>query len=223
MKYRVLVADDHPLARRAVRTLLGGEKDFEWIGEASSGEEALELCRTLLPDLVLMDIRMPGLGGLEATRRIKQLYPHIRIVMLTVSDDVADLFTAVRHGAQGYLLKNMDPEDWIHYLRGLLDENSEISRGMADRLFQSFRRTGSGTEGDVAPGVLSQRESEILGYVATGQSNRQIAAALLITENTVKNHIKNILAKLSLENRVQLTAYAVRHGLTQNVQKPDEK
>ncbi|WP_159881094.1 response regulator [Paenibacillus puerhi] len=223
MKVRVLVADDHPLARRAVRTLLGGEKDFEWIGEAASGEEVLELCPVLLPDLILMDIRMPGCGGLEATRRIKQLYPHIRIVMLTVSDDVTDLFTAVREGAQGYLLKNMNPEDWSHYLRGLLDENSEISRGLADRLFQSFRRSESGRADDVAPSALSQRELEILGCIATGQSNRQIASALLITENTVKNHVKNILAKLSLENRVQLTAYAVRHGLTQNVQKSPEK
>ncbi|SDD29713.1 DNA-binding response regulator, NarL/FixJ family, contains REC and HTH domains [Paenibacillus sp. UNCCL117] len=223
MKYRVLVADDHPLARRAVRTLLGGEKDFEWIGEASSGEEALELCPVLLPDLILMDIRMPEGGGLEATRRIKQLYPHIRVVMLTVSDDVTDLFTAVRHGAQGYLLKNMNPEDWIHYLRGLLDENSEISRGMADRLFQSFRRAGGGEHDEIAPSSLSQRENEILSYIATGQSNRQIAAALVITENTVKNHVKNILSKLALDNRVQLTAYAVRHGLTQNVQKPSEK
>ncbi|MCZ8513574.1 response regulator transcription factor [Paenibacillus filicis] len=219
MKYRVLTVDDHPFARRAVRTVLEGEADFEWIGEATGGEEAVAMCGELLPDLVLMDLQMPGMNGLEATRRIKQLYPPIRVVMLTVSDDVTDLFTAIRYGAQGYLLKNMDPDDWVAYLRGVLDEESEISRSMADRLFQSFRSAGAAPVSEVPPGSLSQRESEILICVASGQTNRKIAEELCITENTVKNHIKNILAKLSLDNRVQLTAYAVRHGLTHNSQK----
>ncbi|UUZ84339.1 response regulator transcription factor [Paenibacillus sp. P26] len=216
MNYRVLTVDDHPLARRAVRSVLEGEDGFEWIGEAENGEQAVELCSRSLPDLVLMDLQMPGMNGLEATRRIKSLYPHIRVVMLTVSDDVTDLFTAIRYGAQGYLLKNMDPDDWVAYLRGLLDEESEISRGMADRLFQSFRSTREPPVSEVPPGSLSQRECEILICVASGQTNKQIAEQLIITENTVKNHIKNILAKLSLDNRVQLTAYAVRHGLTHN-------
>lgn len=223
MNYRVLVADDHPLSRRAVRTLLEGEADFEWIGEAANGKEAVERADELLPDLVLMDIQMPVMDGLEATKRIKQQHPHIRVVMLTVSDDVADLFAAIRYGAQGYLLKNMDPDDWIAYLRGLLDDNSEISRGMADRLFQSFRSAEAPAISETGPGVLSPRECEIVGHVAGGLSNRQIAEALVITENTVKNHLKNILAKLSLDNRVQLTAYAVRHGLTQVGHKPAGK
>ncbi|CAG7630543.1 Transcriptional regulatory protein DegU [Paenibacillus solanacearum] len=223
MKTRVLVADDHPLARQAVRSLIEGEDRFEWIGEAGSGAEAIRLCGELLPDLVLMDIRMQDMNGLEATRRIKQLYPHIRVVMLTVSDDAADLFTAIRYGAQGYLLKNMDPDDWIAYLQGLLDEDGEISRRMADRLLQSFRTAGESSEPEIGPGVLSPRECEILSCVSSGQSNRQIAETLVITENTVKNHIKNILAKLELDNRVQLTAYAVRHGLTQIGHKPGGK
>jgi two-component system nitrate/nitrite response regulator NarL len=217
--YRVLITDDHPLARRAIRTLLEGESDFVIVGEAENGEMAVELCRELLPDLVLMDIQMPQMSGLEATRKIKQQNPHIRVVMLTVSDDVADLFTAIQNGAQGYLLKNMDPDDWLHYLRGLLDEQSEISRSMADRLFHQFRTGPGGNADETKPNVLSSREGEILMQVASGQSNRQIAEQLLITENTVKNHIKNILAKLSLDNRVQLTAYAIRHGLTQISQK----
>ena len=219
MKYRVLITDDHPLARRAVRTLLDGEPEFEVVGEADSGERALELCRVLLPDLVLMDIQMPHMSGLEATRRIKQHNPHIRIVMLTVSDDVADLFTAIQYGAQGYLLKNMDPDDWLNYLRGLLDDQSEIARGLADRLFYQFRTGPKLQEDEIKPGVLSEREGEILVQVASGRSNRQIAELLSITENTVKNHIKNILSKLSLDNRVQLTSYAIRHGLTQISQK----
>ncbi|WP_426448780.1 response regulator [Paenibacillus sp. S-38] len=215
MSYRVLVADDHPLSRRAIRQLLEGEPGFEWAGEAEGGEAAVEAAGRLLPDLVLMDLQMPGMNGLEATKRIKALYPQIRVVMLTVSDDVADLFTAVRFGAQGYLLKNMDPDEWMTYLRGLLDEDSEISRGLADRLFHSFRSAQQPLQEDPASSVLSARECEILSCVASGQSNRQIAERLVISEHTVKNHIKNILAKLALDNRVQLTAYAVRHGLTQ--------
>lgn len=223
MNYRVLITDDHPLARRAVRTLLEGEEGFEIVGEAENGAQAFTKCCELMPDLVLMDIQMPGMTGLEATRKIKQQHPHIKIVMLTVSDDVADLFTAIQNGAQGYLLKNMDPDDWIVYLRGLLDDNSEIARQMADRLFHQFRSAPSQAVEETKPHVLSQREGEILMCVASGQSNRQIAEQLIITENTVKNHIKNILAKLSLDNRVQLTAYAIRHGLTQYSQKQGRK
>ncbi|ULL17938.1 DNA-binding response regulator [Paenibacillus sp. H1-7] len=223
MNYRVLIADDHPLARRAVRTLLEGEEGFEIIGEADNGEQAFAKCREMSPDLVLMDIQMPGMTGLEATRKIKQLHPHIKIVMLTVSDDVADLFTAIQNGAQGYLLKNMDPDDWIDYLRGLLDDNSDIARQMADRLFHQFRSVPAQAVEETKPHVLSAREGEILTCVASGQSNRQIAEQLMITENTVKNHIKNILSKLSLDNRVQLTAYAIRHGLTQYSQKQGRK
>ncbi|MFE5320236.1 response regulator [Paenibacillus sp. NPDC056579] len=223
MNYRVLIADDHPLARRAVRTLLEGEEGFEIIGEADNGEQAFAKCREMSPDLVLMDIQMPGMTGLEATRKIKQLHPHIKIVMLTVSDDVADLFTAIQNGAQGYLLKNMDPDDWIVYLRGLLDDNSDIARQMADRLFHQFRSVPAQAVEEAKPHVLSAREGEILTCVASGQSNRQIAEQLMITENTVKNHIKNILSKLSLDNRVQLTAYAIRHGLTQYSQKQGRK
>ncbi|WP_282941197.1 response regulator transcription factor [Paenibacillus sp. RC67] len=223
MNYRVLITDDHPLARKAVCALLEGEQGFEIVGEADSGERAVMMCHDLVPDLVLMDIQMPGMSGLEATRRIKQYNPHIKIVMLTVSDDVADLFTAIQNGAQGYLLKNMDPDDWIVYLRGLLDDQNEISRHIADRLFLQFRSAHAQTIEETKPNVLSQREGEILMCVASGQSNRQIAEQLIITENTVKNHIKNILAKLSLDNRVQLTAYAIRHGLTQYSQKQSRK
>ena len=143
--------------------------------------------------------------------------------MLSVSDDVADLFTAIQNGAQGYLLKNMDPDEWLLYLKGLLDDSSEISRGMADRLFQLFRSAPVQAEDLPRLGGLSPREGEILACVASGQTNRQIAEQLIITENTVKNHIKNILGKLDLENRVQLTAYAIRNGLTQYSQRKSNK
>lgn len=217
MKYRVLIADDHPMARKAIQSLLEGDASFELIGEAADGSAAVELCGKLQPDVVLMDINMPELNGLEATRRIKTMYPYIKVVILTVSDDVADLFTALQFGAQGYLLKNMDPVDWTAYLQALLDENSEVSRKIADRLFQRFKTAGKAKE-EPKPNILTLREQEILHYVAAGKTNKQIADRLTISENTVKNHLKNILDKLSLENRVQLTSYAIRNGLTQFVQ-----
>ncbi|WP_274364378.1 response regulator [Paenibacillus thermotolerans] len=217
MRYRVLIADDHPMARKAIQSLLESDASFELIGEAADGLQAVELCGKLQPEVVLMDINMPHLHGLEATRRIKTMYPYIKVVMLTVSDDVADLFTALQFGAQGYLLKNMDPIDWTAYLQALLDENSEVSRKLADRLFHQFKSAGK-TKEDPEPSVLTLREQEIIYYVAKGETNRQIADRLTISENTVKNHLKNILDKLSLDNRVQLTSYAVRNGLTQFVQ-----
>lgn len=213
--YRVLIADDHPLARKAVLSLLQQDASFEVIGQAVNGEEAVSLCCEIQPDLVLMDVHMHPLSGLEATRRIKELYPHIRVVMLTVSDDVADLFTALQFGAQGYLLKNMDPDEWLTYLHALLDNNSEVARQMADRLFLRFRAPVGITSGrDPDPSMLTSREQEIAARVAAGDNNRQIASKLMISENTVKNHMKNILEKLSLENRVQLTAYTIKYGLT---------
>ncbi len=219
MIYRVLIADDHPLARKAVASLLEGDPAFYLAGEAYNGEEAVLLCGELQPDLVLMDIHMSPMGGLEATRRIKQLYPHIRIVMLTVSDDVADLFTALQFGAQGYLLKNMNPDEWLTYLHALLDDNSEVARQMADRLFHRFRSPQA--HADFNPGLasLTPREQEIATYVAAGDNNRQISEKLMISENTVKNHMKNMLDKLNLDNRVQLTAFAIQHGLTRKSQK----
>jgi two-component system nitrate/nitrite response regulator NarL len=218
--YRVLIADDHPLARKAVRSMLDTDSAFYIVGEAYNGEEAILLCGEVDPDLVIMDIHMAPISGLEATQRIKQLYPHIRVVVLTVSDDVADLFTALQFGAQGYLLKNMDPDEWLMYLHALLDDNSDVARQMADRLFLRFRTPAQGgiTAGDPDPSMLTSREQEIAACVASGDNNRQIAEKLLISEHTVKNHMKNILEKLSLENRVQLTAYAIKYGLTRKGQ-----
>jgi two-component system nitrate/nitrite response regulator NarL len=216
LPYRVLIADDHPLARKAVNSLLAADSAFFVVGEAYDGEEAILLCEQIQPDLILMDINMSPMNGLEATRRIKQQFPHVRIVMLTVSDDVADLFTALQFGAQGYLLKNMDPDEWLTYLHALLDDNSEVARQMADRLFHRFRTPADARSQAPDILVLTAREQEITGYVAAGDNNRQIAEKLLISENTVKNHMKNILEKLGLENRVQLTAFAVKHGWTRN-------
>ncbi|MED1794149.1 response regulator [Brevibacillus nitrificans] len=209
--YRVLIADDHPMARSAIRSLLDPDPSFEVIGEAENGEQAFHLCGELQPDLVLMDINMPKWSGLEATREVKKAYPHIKVVILSVSDDVGDLITAIQFGAQGYLLKNLEPDDWINYLHALLGEDSELSREMANRLLHRFRQEDQPT--GTGPEILTPREREIVMYVGAGKTNREISETLIIAENTVKNHVKNILDKLQLANRVQLAAYAVRHHL----------
>ncbi|WP_053366455.1 response regulator [Bacillus sp. FJAT-27245] len=206
---RVLICDDHPHAREAISAMLDGNEDFTIAGQARNGQEAIELCRKLNPDLVLMDINMPGVSGLEATKRIKEEFPSLKIIMLSVSDDVADLFTAVQYGAQGYLLKSMDPDDWLHYLRALLQGKDDAARNLAGKLFGQFR----GVEPADLATSLTPREKEILLLVKEGLTNREIAERLSIAENTVKNHIKNLLEKLELDNRVQLAGYAVRHNL----------
>jgi len=216
-RYRVLVVDDHPLARQAVRTLLEDEPAFEIVGEAVSGEEAVERCPVLKPDVVLMDLNLPRMGGLEATRRIKRRMPEVKVIVLSVSDSVQDLFSAVQAGAQGYLPKNIDPAEWASMLLALVEDGAKIPGSMADRLFGSFRtgrtRSPSTSEEGEADRLLTSREKEILELVAAGKTNRQIALQLSISENTVKNHLKNLLDKLGLANRVQLTGYAIKHGL----------
>lgn len=210
-RYNVVIADDHPLAREGIRSVLEMDQSFFIVGEATDGYEALELCGKLQPDLLLLDINMPRLNGLEAVRKIRSSYPQIHVVMLTVSYDVKDLFTAIQFGAQGYLLKNMEPDDWVEYLHALLGNQTEISREIASRLLYRFRNGNISDE--QSPLTLTPRECEILSRVAAGDTNKQIAQRFIIAENTVKNHIKNLLEKLQLDNRVQLAAYAVRHGL----------
>ncbi|MNZ74004.1 Transcriptional regulatory protein DegU [compost metagenome] len=210
--YRVVIADDHPLAREGIRSLLAEDEAFLIVGEAADGIEAFELCKELQPHLLLLDINMPKADGLVTVKKIRLVYPQIQVVMLTVSDDVKDLFTAIQYGAQGYLLKNMNPDDWIEYLHALMDESTEVSREIASKLLHRFR-TGRAADSDIS-NTLTPREHEILSWVAAGDTNKQIAGRLFIAENTVKNHIKNLLEKLQLDNRVQLAAYAVRHGIT---------
>ncbi|WP_134698816.1 response regulator transcription factor [Ammoniphilus sp. YIM 78166] len=212
LTYQVLIVDDHPLARKAVKSLLASDPSFVLVGEATSGEEALSVCEELQPDLVLMDIHMPGMNGLEATREIKQRHPQTKVVILSVSDDIADLFTAIQFGAQGYLLKNMDPDDWVTYLHALIDGTADVSRELAGRLFYQFRETDNPDQ--LNPDTLTPREREILRHVAEGKTNKELAEVLSISENTVKNHMKNLLKKLYLENRVQLASYAVKHGIS---------
>ncbi|UCC62416.1 MAG: response regulator transcription factor [Anaerolineae bacterium] len=210
---RILLVDDHLLFRKGLVRLLDAQPDFEVVGEARDGLEAVEQAQALRPDVVLMDIRMPGCDGLEATRRIKVQMPDVRVVMLTVSDDDEDLATAVRYGADGYLLKDLLPETLFQQLRGLKSGQAPISRAMTGKLFRQLAQRSRPTVRPAAIDVLSARECEVLALVVSGCSNQEIAGELGIARNTVKNHLRNILVKLGVKNRVQAAAYAVSHGL----------
>lgn len=209
MKVRVLVVDDHPHAREAIGEILAEDDSFEIVAYAENGDEAIAQTERWMPDLILMDIRMPGKDGLETTREIKLRYPYVKIVLITVSDDAAHLFEALKQGAQGYLLKNLEPGTWLEYLRAIASDEAPLSSELALRILQEFpvnKRLNS----EQPP--LTAREREILGWVAQGMTNREIAGVLHISDQTVKNHLKNILQKLHLENRVQLTRYALEQG-----------
>lgn len=205
---RVLVVDDHLLSRKGIASILSAHPMFEIAGEATNGQEAVEQARRLVPDLILMDIRMPNGSGLEATRRLKEEMPYVKIIILSVSDDVQDFFEAIKYGAQGYLLKNMEPEYWLDYIMSIVQGEAPISRNLATKILQEF----SIQKDDSSDNKLSEREKEVVQLVSQGLSNKDIGEKLHITESTVKNHLRNILAKLHLRNRVQLVAFAYKNG-----------
>ena len=209
----LLLVDDHALFREGLASLLSYQPDFTVVGEAASGEEAVERARELVPDVVLMDIDLPGIDGIEATRRIKRQLPEVRVVMLTVYDDHERLFQSIKAGAQGYLIKNIRSAELLDQLRGLARGEAAISRRMAARILEEFSRLERQAEILEPDGGLSPREVQVLELVALRLSNKEIAARLSISEHTVKNHLKNILAKLQLSSRRQAAAYAVAHGL----------
>ncbi|GAA3428419.1 response regulator [Streptosporangium sandarakinum] len=213
---RVLIVDDHALIRRSLEMALAAETDIEVVGEASDGQEAVELADRLTPDVVLMDVRMPRRSGIEATREIKASVPSTRIIMLTVSDEEEDLFEAIKAGATGYLLKNVQLDEVPEAVRGVHEGQSLINPAMAAKLITEFANM-SRKEAERPPQLpvprLTDREMEVLRLVAKGMNNREIAKQLFIAENTVKNHVRNILDKLQLHSRMEAVVYAVRERM----------
>ena len=213
---RILLVDDQPLFRRALATLIGEQPRLTIVGEAENGLQALEMARSLQPDMVLMDVEMPVMNGVEATRRIREELPGIKVVILTVSEADDHLFDAIRFGAHGYLLKDLRPEQLYELLRAVMRDETALSPAIAGRLLREFRErpdAGRVVTPEASGPTLTHREIEILQLVAEGLSNKEIGGNLSITEGTVKNHVHNALEKLQLENRIQAAAYVVRHGM----------
>jgi DNA-binding NarL/FixJ family response regulator len=202
---RVLVVDDHELFRRGLEIVLAQEADIQVVGEAGDGAEAVEKAADLLPDIVLMDVRMPRRGGIEACTSIKEVAPSARIIMLTISDEEADLYDAIKAGATGYLLKEISTDEVTAAIRAVADGQSQISPSMAVKLLTEFRS------------MIERNDERRLvpapKLVATGKNNRDIAKELFISENTVKNHVRNILEKLQLHSRMEAVVYAMREKI----------
>jgi DNA-binding NarL/FixJ family response regulator len=212
---KVLIVDDHALFRRGLQMVLEQEPDIEVVGEAADGQEAIDKAQELMPDVMLMDVRMPKRSGIEAAEEIKDLMPHIKILMLTISDEEADLYDAIKAGASGYLLKEISTEEVADAIRSVWSGQSRISPSMAAKLLSEFAAmTKRAQEREQVPTPrLTEREMEVLRLVARGLNNRDIAKELFISENTVKNHIRNILEKLQLHSRMEAVVYAVREKL----------
>jgi DNA-binding NarL/FixJ family response regulator len=211
---RVVLADDHDMFRTALRHLLEENGPVRVVGEAATGEGAVTQVREQAPDVVVMDLSMPGLGGVDATRRIVTDSPHTNVVVLTVSEDAADVVDAIVAGACGYLLKSASIEELIAGIRAAASGDALISPGIAGRLLSHVREQAQTPAADPPPGAqLSARELDVLKLVAEGKDNGEIAAVLFISPKTVKNHISNILMKLQITNRIQAAVYAVRRGI----------
>ncbi len=220
---RILLVDDHVLFRKGVAALLATRPGIEVVGEANDGLEAVARARETMPQVILMDISMPNCDGLEAVRVIKREMPRVRIIMLTVSDDDHDLFNAIKNGADGYLLKDLEPQQLFAMLDGVRRGEVPMSGPIAARILQEFRKPGGQpADRQELREELTPREIEVLAEVVKGLTNKEIAAALSITENTVKIHLCNILDKLHLQNRIQAAVYAVREGLVQDPPGEDE-
>jgi DNA-binding NarL/FixJ family response regulator len=216
---RIAIVDDHPLVRDGIASLLAAW-GHEIVGLGSSGADAVRIATTRGPDLVLMDVRMPGTSGIEATAEVKAVRPDVAVVMLTVSEDEADLFAAIRAGAQGYLLKNMEPAQLRSMVEAVGRGEAAIAPATAARILAEFSRRDRAERADQSasrtdPDRLTAREVEVLGALTEGLRNKEIAGRLGITENTVKFHVRNIVAKLHAQSRVDLAARAVREGLVE--------
>lgn len=207
---RVIVADDHSLFRDGITSLLEAA-GYEVVEQVGDGELAINAVRRLNPDLILLDITMPKKNGIEALMVIKNEFPDVKAIMLTVSDEDEDLFEAIQSGADGYLLKDLNSEEFLEMLAGLESGEAAISRRMTTRLISGFQELSG--QSDRSKNELTEREQELLAYMADGLSNKTIAEKMFISENTVKYHIRNVLQKFGVQNRTEAVAYAIRQGL----------
>jgi DNA-binding NarL/FixJ family response regulator len=210
---RVLVVDDHALFRHGLVSVLRAAADVEVVGEARDGIEAIEQAATLEPDVVLMDVRMPTVNGIEAARRIRVAQPTVRVLMLTESDDEDDLFGALRAGATGYLLKEVAIDEIADAIRAVANGQALVSPSMTTKLLSEFNAMSRRLEEEHDGRRLTDRELEVLRLIARGMSNKDIGTELVISENTVRNHVRNILEKLQVRSRVEAAMYAVREKL----------
>ena len=211
-KMRIVLVDDHEVVRLGLKVLLEQSDHFEVVGEANNAKEAVEITGKFRPDIVLMDIRLPGASGIEACEEITQLYPEVRVVMLTSYAEDEMLFSAIRAGASGYLLKQINSEDLIHSLESVRRGDALLAPMVTQRVFQEVRRAVKEEEAS-AFAILSQQEKHVLILVSEGKTNREIAKSLFLGEGTVRNYISSILSKLGASNRAEAAAYAVEHNL----------
>ncbi len=218
MSIRVLLVDDQPLLRQGYRMVLSAQDDLEVVGEAADGAAAVRAAHTLRPDVALMDVRMPGMDGIEATRQIVQQTPEVKVIILTTFDVDQYAFSALRAGASGFLLKNVPPDDLLSGIRAVATGDAVVAPSMTRRLLDAFAshlpdEPDPAERRDSVLDVLTEREREVFTLVATGLSNREIAAALVLSEATIKTHIGRILTKLDLRDRVQAVILAYRTGV----------
>lgn len=217
---RVLLVDDHTLFRNGIKALLRRHKEFEVVGEAGDGLEGVKRAKSLEPDVVLLDIHMPGVSGKEAVRLIREEAPGCQVVMLTVSEDAEDLIEAVQAGARGYLLKNIETDFLLESLRRAARGESVMAAQMTGKLLAGVRTMGREGPAEETAEKLSPREREIVVLLAKGASNKEIANTLNLAESTVKIHVQNVFKKLNLSSRVQVAVYAVEHGLAPRAEEP---
>jgi two-component system NarL family response regulator len=212
----VLIVDDHAMFRHGLRLALEEVDDLEVVGDCEDGAAAVQVCGELAPDVVLMDVRMPGMTGIDAARLITEQHPGTRVIMLTASQNEGDLFASIRAGVSGYLLKEVSVEDVAEAIRAVAHGQGFVSPAMTPKLLAEFNTLALRAEDGDGERRLTRREVQILGLVAQGLSNKQIAAQLVISHNTVKNHVRNILEKLRLRTRAEAAAFAVRTEVAGN-------
>ena len=210
---RILLSDDHTLFRKGIRTMLEQVPDVEVVGEAASGQEAIALAHELVPDVILMDIKMPAVSGIEATRRILQENPHIGVILVTMYDDPESAFAGMRAGARGYVLKEAEPDELLRAVEAAQRGEVMLCPIIAEKVLEHFRSGLLPKQPGLPYDALSQRELEVLQHATEGLSNKQIAERLVISEKTVKNHVANIFSKLHVNDRTQAVLYALRQGL----------